>query len=232
MECFRAEELLSDRLESALPLSLSRDVEAHLATCEQCRLLAECLAEVVDALRSYPALEPPSGLVERCASAALASREGARPTFRWPDLGLPVGLQVLAATLAIALTGVVLLAVSPGARLKERTVNAGVYLSERKDRVVEDIHLLRVVVTTAFEGRLDKMNDRVDDYRRLLERRRASEQEEKRSSSPQSQVGSVRSAHRAALPRTPFLSNSRVDACVGSDEGRGLRPHHPEGAMT
>jgi hypothetical protein len=31
------------------------------------------------------------------------------------------------------------------------------------------------VIGTAFEGRLDRVNDRVDDYRRLLEKRRAAE---------------------------------------------------------
>jgi hypothetical protein len=51
-----------------------------------------------------------------------------------------------------------------------------VYLVEKKDRVMEDFRLLRVVIATAFEGRLDRVNDRVDDYRRLLERRQKDEQ--------------------------------------------------------
>jgi hypothetical protein len=53
-----------------------------------------------------------------------------------------------------------------------RTARAGAYLAERKDHLVEDFRLLRVVIATAFEGRLDRVNDRVEDYRRLIERRR------------------------------------------------------------
>ena len=67
------------------------------------------------------------------------------------------------------------------ARLFDRTANAGAYLLERKDRLVEDVRILRVVISTAFEDRLDRMNDRVDDYRRLLEKRRAQEEEHKKS---------------------------------------------------
>jgi hypothetical protein len=94
-------------------------------------------------------------------------------------------------------TGAALIAATQSSRLLEGTLNAEAYLSERKDRVVEDFRLLRVVVTTAFEGRLDRMNDRVDDYRRLLEKRRAAEQEEKRTGVPKSDLGSVRSARHA-----------------------------------
>ena len=43
---------------------------------------------------------------------------------------------------------------------------------ERKDRLVEDVRILGVVLGTAFEGRLDRVNERVEDYRRLLDRRR------------------------------------------------------------
>jgi hypothetical protein len=87
----------------------------------------------------------------------------------------------VAAALALVVTaGLVMAAGSvPGAparpRLGQRLSNATGYLVERKDRLVEDLRLLRVVVSTAFEGRLDRVNDRVDDYRRLLERRKKDE---------------------------------------------------------
>ncbi len=57
-------------------------------------------------------------------------------------------------------------------QMVDRTVNAGSELIDRKDRIVEDVRILGVVLTTAFEGRLERMNERVEDYRRLLERRR------------------------------------------------------------
>jgi hypothetical protein len=150
------------------------------------------VADVKSALSAFPALEPPTGLAERVASAALrvarrapgpllggASRVGpARP---------PAWLQVAAALLAAVTTaGVLYLTRSDtparaANRLIDRTQNAGSYILERKDRLVEDVRLLRVVITTAFEGRIDRMNDRVDDYKRLLERRRAQEEQQKKS---------------------------------------------------
>jgi hypothetical protein len=224
-ECRRAEELFSDHLEGALPPPLSADLESHLASCADCRVLLATVAEVVEALKAYPVLEPPATLAERAAAAALAApRPASRVRLRWPDLGLPAGLQALAAALALALTGTALLAATEGARLKERTLNAAVYLTERKDRVVEDFRLLRVVVTTAFEGRLDRMNDRVDDYRRLLEKRRATEQDQKRTGPPKSDTGSIQSAQRADFPRNFFLSNPAerriVTACGGAGRER------------
>jgi anti-sigma factor RsiW len=221
--CSRAQELLSDQLEGSLDALLARDLESHLAACPDCRSLRQALADVVDALRSYPVLEPPIGLAERAAALALARPKAARVLRRWPDLGLPVGLQVLAAALALAVTGIVLLAAWPGARIRERTVNAGAYLLERKERAVEDFRLLRVVVSTAFEGRLDKVNDRMDDYRRLLEKRRANEQEQKRSGPPKSDADSVRSARRADFPGNLFLSNRGQDRIVRAIE----RPAKP-----
>ena len=45
---------------------------------------------------------------------------------------------------------------------------------ERKDRLLEDVRVLGVVLSTAFEGRIERVNERVNDYKRLLERRKAS----------------------------------------------------------
>jgi hypothetical protein len=36
---------------------------------------------------------------------------------------------------------------------------------------MEDLKLARVVISAAFQGRLDRMSDRVADYRRTLEKR-------------------------------------------------------------
>ena len=86
----------------------------------------------------------------------------------------------VAAMLAMGLSTALLLAgprpdtAGTARRLTERTVMAREYLLERKDQLVEDVRILRVVIETAFEGRLDRVSDRVDDYRRLLERRKDS----------------------------------------------------------
>jgi anti-sigma factor RsiW len=182
MDCRRAEELLSDDVDGLLDPVLAADLRVHLAGCEACRELRAAIVEVVAALKAHPVLEPPAGLAERAAGLALRRAAAARrPLLRWPDLGLPAGLQVLAAVLALCITGATLLAASWSgdshevSRLKQRAVSAGVSLLEKKDRLVEDLRLLRAVVATAFEGRLDRVNDRVNEYRRLLEKRRASD---------------------------------------------------------
>ncbi len=183
MDCRRAEELLSDHHEGSLHPLLR--VETHLAECARCRALREALSEVVEALHAYPVLEPSPDLAERAAVVALV-RSRAPASKR--HLVLPSWLQAAAAGFALIAAGAFLLMTGPEAptrvatRLVDRTVTAGSFLLERKDRLVEDVRILGVVIGTAFEGRLDRMNDRMNDYRQLLERRRnASEEEKKRS---------------------------------------------------
>jgi hypothetical protein len=188
MDCRRAEELLSEHYEGTLDAVRRADFEAHLSGCADCRALRAALGEVVEALGTFPVLEPPARLADRVASAALARPRVAAPSILAPrSLRLPAWLPAAAAGLALMATGAALLAAGPegstraATRLVDRTVNAGVYLMERKDRLMEDVRILRVLIGTAFEGRLDKMNDRVDDYRRLLERRRNAEEDQKKS---------------------------------------------------
>ena len=106
-----------------------------------------------------------------------------------PAIVIPAWMQAAAAGFALIALGVLLMVVGPEAsgraatQLVDRTVNAGSELAERKDRVVEDVRVLGVVLTTAFEGRLDRMNERVEDYRRLLERRRAGAKEDSKRGS-------------------------------------------------
>lgn len=195
MDCRRSEELLSDLHEGTLEEPLLSELQSHLWSCPDCAALQGALGEVVSALRDGPGLEPPAGLVERIA-LALSARPRPR-TERARLVSVPAWLHAAAALLALAVTGATLLAGSPRAgRLLSRTLdragNAGAYLLEKKERLEEDVRLLRVVVGTAFEGRLDRMSDRVDDYRRFLERRRQSEEEKKKNrgsqSSPTSEV--------------------------------------------
>jgi hypothetical protein len=84
-------------------------------------------------------------------------------------------------------------------RIVGQTVNAGTSLMDRKDRLVEDVRLLGVVVGTAFEGRLDRVNERVEDYRRMLERRRAEPADSK--SGALALPGRVASGFRTGLRR-------------------------------
>jgi Putative zinc-finger len=204
MDCRRAEELLSDHLEGTLDLVLAADLEAHLAECHDCRALRTALAEVVSALQAFPSLEPAADLAERAALRALRAHRP-RPSRFLVAVAVPAWLQAAAAALALATTGGVLYATHSkaparvAARFVDRTVNAGAYILERKDRLVEDVRILRVVIGTAFEGRLDRMNDRVDDYRRLLEKRRVNEEQGKKSG------GQAASGHDPVVAaRQPF----------------------------
>jgi hypothetical protein len=176
MDCRRAEELLSDHLEGALHAILRAELEGHLARCAECRSLRGALGEVVTALRAAPELAAPPGLAERAAAAALARP---RAIVIRPAIVLPSWVQAAAAGFALVALGTALLVVGPekptraAQRLVGQTVTAGSHLMERRDRLVEDVRLLGVVLGTAFEGRLDRVNERVEDYRRLLDRRRA-----------------------------------------------------------
>ena len=173
-QCARVEEMLSDHLDRTLDPLLDGELRA-------------AMVEVIGALREATEAEPSADLAARVAAAALrAGRGRTRRGFGLPTFtGIPPWVLATAAVLALALsTGLVTASGGKGplgttGRLAQRVSAAGVYVAEQKDRLTEDLRMLRVVVGTAFEGRVDRVNDRVDDYRRLLERRRKDEQLEK-----------------------------------------------------
>jgi len=195
MTCARAEELLSDHLEGTLGEPLLGELEAHLSGCAACRALREELRFVAEALGEYPDLAPSSTLAARAAEAALragrvlpfparpapeaAGAGGERGPGRNGVVRLPAWAQSLAAGLALVTVGFFLLTTRSeaparaAANIVGATVSTGAYLAERKDRLMEDVRVLRVVIETAFEGRVEKVNERVLDYRRLLERRKS-----------------------------------------------------------
>jgi len=202
MDCQRTEELLSDHLEGTLHEILRREVEAHLASCPACAELRGALDEVVAALRGYPELEPSLGLAERAARAAIVRP---RSVVVRPAVVVPSWVQAAAAGFALIALGTMLMVLGPekpsraAHRLVSQTLIAGNQLIERKDRLFEDVRILGVVLTTAFEGRIDRVNERVEDYRRLLERRRATPPGEPKSSETPAEPVGLASAFRTAL---------------------------------
>ena len=184
LDCRRAQELFSDHADGSLNDVLRADLEAHLLACADCRALREALDAVVAALQSHPLLEPSAELAERAAEAALrAAPREQRTGLAWQAsrTAWPRALRI-AAAVALVASGSALLAAGPDSaaaraafRLADRASNAAVYVAERKDRIVEDVRILRVVISAAFEGRLDRVNDRFDDYRRLIEKRRSAQ---------------------------------------------------------
>jgi len=201
-DCARTEELLSDHLDGLLDPLLARELDDHLRSCAACRGLRDALAEVVEALRSYPTVEPAAGLAARVARAAILHAQQRRTAALAPRM--PAWLQAVAAGLSILTTAGILVAQGGTARaagrLVERTTSAGTYVLEKKDRLLEDFRILRVVVGAAIEGRIDRVSDRVEDYRRLLERRRETEQQRMPSPAPGPQPEPKK---KSSLPNSP-----------------------------
>lgn len=218
-QCRRTDELLSDHLDGTLDAVLDADVRAHVAACDRCRELRAAMIEVLEVLRTAWEVEPARDLAERAASAALLAGRP-RAALRMPGLsGLPPWVLATAAVLALGLsTGLVTASGGKGTlgtagHLARRVSAVGVYVAEKKDRLFEDFRMLRVVVGTAFEGRVDRVNDRVEDYRRLLERRQKDAQMERRQQTP---------GERPAPPASPApqqLPNQRSDGHV-QESGR------------
>jgi hypothetical protein len=132
-----------------------------------------------------------------------------RPIEIRPALVLPQWLNAAAAGFALIALGTALAVVGPerGARAAQRlvghTVTAGNSLMERKDRVLEDVRVLGVVLSTAFEGRLERVNERVNDYKRLLERRKPTPPAEpKQGSDPRPRAVRVAAGFRTGAART------------------------------
>ena len=221
LQCRRAEELLSDHLDGTLDDVLDAELRAHVDACDRCRELRNALVEVLEVLRTSAEMEPSADLAERAAAAALRAGRP-RATFRLPTIaGLPPWVLATAAVLALALsTGLVAASGGKGAlgttgHIARRVSAVGMYIAEKKDRLFEDIRMLRVVVGTAFEGRVDRVNDRVEDYRRLLERRQKDAQMERSQQAPS---GSPAPSPRPAPQQVP---NQRSDAHVEECDRRG-----------
>jgi len=211
MDCARAEELLSDDREGLLEGPLRAELHAHLAACAQCRAVRAALADVMDALKQPPELAAPTGLADRVL-AAVAQERAAAPLRAARPRRRALHLQAIAAALAIAGTSILYASRGPalrqGARLAKQASNAGVYLLERKERLMEDVRILRVVVSAAFEGRVDRVNDRVEDYRRLLERRRAGAGAEQKKSEGRTELGAQERAGAPDFRRTARSQDS------------------------
>jgi hypothetical protein len=214
LQCRRAEELLSDHLDGTLDPVLDAEVRAHAAACERCRELREAMIEVLEVLRGAADIEPAHGLAERAATAALRAGRPRTTLGLRGVAALPPWVLATAAVLALALsTGLVTASGGKGTlgtagHIARRVSSVGVYVAEMKDRLFEDFRMLRVVVGTAFEGRVDRVNDRVEDYRRLLERRQKDAEMERTQQAPASESAP------APSPATQQLPNQRSDAHV------------------
>lgn len=212
----RARELFSDEIDGVLGPALGSDLRAHLASCPECRALFDTTRLVVATLREAAvAPEAPAGLAARAAEAAL--EKGRRAASGSQTLvAMPRWLLATAAAIAVAVGAGTIRFASDGQpgrfvlRTRDRIVAAGVQLLERKERMAEDLRLMRLVLGTAFEERVDRVSDRVDDYRLLLEKRR-SETAPKENKEP---------AKKSSGSDGTTFSNSKAAARVGPDVQR------------
>ena len=194
MRCERAQELFSDRHEGVLSPILIRDLEEHLQACTGCRELFDAFGDVVAALRDSPVVEPPAGLAERAAAAALSVARRARVSLPWAARPVPRWLRAAAAILMLV-TGATLLAAGPEAGqasaagpIARSTASTASFLSDGTERLLEDARLMKIVVSAALEGRLDSLSDRFEEYRRSLQRRQADKDSKKSGAGPGSHL--------------------------------------------
>jgi len=230
MDCSRAEELFSDDLERTLGPPLSGELLVHLAECPRCRAVRRLLPEVVTALRELGRSEPqlPAGLAARIAARSF-TRTGVWPRLA-RDLARPGVFQAAAVFLAAVALYSSLSGFSPAstrrftARLVERSANTGAYLLERKDRLVEEVRFLNVVLGTAFEERVDKVSERVLDYRRQLKKRPVAASPAKSGTNsrrlPEGAPNNWAAPVTVVAGAAQHLPNPGGPACVQQVEGR------------
>lgn len=190
MNCEQARDLFSDLRDGSLHAGAREGIEDHLTGCLECRQLMEAFGEAMEALARFPEIEPPLDLAERVVEATLAGRSAVVAlVFRRPTRGLlslPGWIRSIAAALAIATSGTLLLVTREAqvlsrtaSRLGTRAMNMGVHMVERQERLVEDVRGLPSLVGSAVSGRMERVGDRVEDYKRYLERRRQGDVERK-----------------------------------------------------
>ncbi len=187
MNCRRAEELFSDEREGVLAPPIERELSAHLDTCDECRGLYQTFQEVTDALGAMPVPASPfeplkpfkidaltEKLVVDLASSArteLTALQTPREVTRFtaPSQRLVAGASWLAAAAVFAM---VLLFRPPelASELSKKTSRTARHVYsfairtyDQTERWIEDLNVLRMTVSVAFEDRLDQLNEQLRD---------------------------------------------------------------------
>lgn len=85
MDCTRAEELFSERLETSLPPGDAQALEQHLSTCAACRAGYESFVVAVTSLRASQPVATSRGYAEQVSAAVFAAHAplAAAPNRRW-----------------------------------------------------------------------------------------------------------------------------------------------------
>ena len=175
MNCRRSEELWSEHLEGALPPSVAKELEEHLATCGGCGALYDTFREVTSHLHAFDVPQMPEDLGFRVLGR-LRREHAAAETRDDVHLNsvLPVPRKVVAISwlAAAAVLTFVLLWRPPEmmsgvsrqtTRAAHQVYSFGVRTYHQTERLVEDLNVLRMTVGVAFEDRLDRLNEQLRD---------------------------------------------------------------------
>jgi len=178
VNCRRAEELLSDERERVLAPPIERELSAHLDTCDECRGLYQTFQEIANALGAMPVPVPPDALTEKLVvdlvrsartelTALKTPREESRFTVPSPRLVAGASWLAVAAVLAMVLLFRPPELASELSKKTSRTArhvySFAIRTYDQTERWIEDLNVLRMTVSVAFEDRLDQLNEQLRD---------------------------------------------------------------------
>jgi hypothetical protein len=193
---------MSDFIEGTLAPPLDRELEAHLASCSECREIVGALREVVAALRSFQAPEPSERFVdlvlERTGPVLRAAREAVEedpfhgPSFWRTSTSWLAAAAVLAAVLLWHPPHLLEGWSTRVSQTAHQAYSFGVRSYHRTERWVEELNVLRMTVAVAFENRLDRLNERLRDLEQARRKSGASDNDDSSRSGlvPESEVAS------------------------------------------
>src|SRR5512134_1149108 len=103
MDCNTIQQKIADYIEGTLPPDEKKQVEEHLAVCEQCRLYAADIRRTMGSLNSLEEVPPPPWLTQKVMQRIRAEAQPKRGLFQKLFFPLHIKLPLeAAATLLIA----------------------------------------------------------------------------------------------------------------------------------
>lgn len=163
MNCRRAEELFSDEREGTLAPPIARELQAHRDTCDACQSLYETFQEVADALGAMSVPAAPDALAGKVISAFGHTRA----PIASPRLVASASWLAVAAML---LLGILFRPPELANDLSRKTARTArhvygfaIQTYDQTERWIENLNVLRMTVSVAFEDRLDQLNEQLRD---------------------------------------------------------------------
>ena len=191
MKCQRSEELWSEHLEGRLPPPLLRDLEEHLAGCPDCGTLLDTFREIILVLESLPRPQPASDLLERILTDSQPTLARLRERANWwaaASWGNWAAWGTAAALVAVLLLGPEE-TISRMRQLGHQAYAFGLGLYHDTEALIDGLNVIRITVGVAFEDRLDRLNQRLQDLEEARRKSEATSNQSSRLNGTQSSVG-------------------------------------------